>query len=243
MRQGQQNRRGRGRGRKPQNPLSRNLESNGPDVKIRGTASHIAEKYTALARDAQVIGDSVAGESYLQHAEHYNRIIMANQAQQQATLAAQGQGDGMNGSGRDRQNASAEGDGRAQPEAAPAVAASDNSASDNSASDNSASDKSASDKSASDKSATDAVAGTAADPKITCEKTSGSSETPSGGASSKEAGDGEGLARMMARTTKSSGNGADKEKRTKTAKASKAAKKESGSDDAGADDMPDEAVT
>ena len=236
MRQGQQNRRGRGRGRKPQNPLSRNLESNGPDVKIRGTASHIAEKYTALARDAQVIGDSVAGESYLQHAEHYNRIIMANQAQQQATLAAQG--DGMNGSGRDRQNASAEGDGRAQPEAAPAVAASDNSASDKSPSDNSPSDKSAS-----DKSATDAVAGTAADPKITGEKTTGSSETPSGGASSKEAGDDEGLTRMMARSTKSSGNGADKEKPTKAAKAPKAAKKESGSDDAGADDMPDEAVT
>jgi hypothetical protein len=241
MRQGQQNRRGRGRGRKPQNPLSRNLESNGPDVKIRGTASHIAEKYTALARDAQVAGDSVAGESYLQHAEHYNRIIMANQAQQQATLAAQG--DGMNGSGRDRQNTSAEGDGRAQPEAAPAVAATDNSASDKPASDNSASDKSAS-----DKSATDAVAETAADPKITGEKTTGSSETPSGGASSKEAGNDEGLARMMARSTTSSGNGADKEKRTKAAKAPKAAEKESGaddagSDDAGADDMPDEAVT
>jgi len=241
MRQGQQNRRGRGRGRKPQNPLSRNLESNGPDVKIRGTASHIAEKYAVLARDAEVSGDSVAGESYLQHAEHYNRIIMANQAQQQATLAAQG--DGMNGSGRDRQNASAEGDGRAQPEAAPAVAATDNSASDNSASDNSASDNSASDNSASDKNATDALAGTAADPKITGEKTTGSSETPSGGASSKEAGDDEGLARMMARSTKSSGNGADKEKRTKAAKAPKAAKKESSPDDAGADDMPDEAVT
>ena len=42
MRQGQQNRRGRGRGRKPQNPLARNYESNGPDVKIRGTAAHIA---------------------------------------------------------------------------------------------------------------------------------------------------------------------------------------------------------
>jgi hypothetical protein len=82
MRQGQQNRRGRGRGRKVQNPLTRNLESNGPDVKIRGTASHIAEKYAALARDALAAGDTVAGESYLQHAEHYNRIIMANQSQQ-----------------------------------------------------------------------------------------------------------------------------------------------------------------
>lgn len=84
MRQGQQNRRGRGRGgRKPQNPLARNYESNGPDVKIRGTAAHIAEKYMSLARDALASGDMVTAESYLQHAEHYNRIIMAAQAQMQ----------------------------------------------------------------------------------------------------------------------------------------------------------------
>ena len=62
MRQGQQNRRGRGRGgRKPQNPLARNYESNGPDVKIRGTAAHIAEKYMSLARDALASGDMVVG--------------------------------------------------------------------------------------------------------------------------------------------------------------------------------------
>jgi hypothetical protein len=85
MRQGQQNRRGRGRGRKGQNPLSRNYESNGPDVKIRGTAQHVAEKYLALARDAIGSGDLVLGENYLQHAEHYNRIIMAAQAQMQAS--------------------------------------------------------------------------------------------------------------------------------------------------------------
>jgi hypothetical protein len=101
MRQGQQNRRGRGRsnnsssnnnnnnhssssnnnGRKPQNPLSRNYESSGPDVKIRGTAAQIAEKYMTLARDAASSGDSVTAENYLQHAEHYHRIIMAAQAQ------------------------------------------------------------------------------------------------------------------------------------------------------------------
>ncbi len=81
MRQGQQNRRGRGRGRKPQNPLARSFESNGPDVKIRGTAVHIAEKYTTLARDALSSGDLIAAESYFQHAEHYNRIIMAAQTQ------------------------------------------------------------------------------------------------------------------------------------------------------------------
>jgi hypothetical protein len=50
-------------------------------VKIRGTAAHIAEKYMSLARDALASGDLVSAESYLQHAEHYNRIIMAAQAQ------------------------------------------------------------------------------------------------------------------------------------------------------------------
>lgn len=83
MRQGQQqNRRGRGRSRKGQSPLTRNFESNGPDVKIRGTPAHIAEKYMALARDSMSAGDPVLAENYLQHAEHYNRIIMAFREQQ-----------------------------------------------------------------------------------------------------------------------------------------------------------------
>jgi hypothetical protein len=83
MRQGQQNRRGRGRNRKGhQNPLTRSFESNGPDVKIRGTPAHIAEKYMSLARDALASGDPVLAENYLQHAEHYNRIIMAYREQQ-----------------------------------------------------------------------------------------------------------------------------------------------------------------
>jgi hypothetical protein len=56
-------------------------ESNGPDVKIRGTASHIAEKYLQLARDAQSSGDPVAAENYFQHAEHYFRLIAAAQEQ------------------------------------------------------------------------------------------------------------------------------------------------------------------
>lgn len=61
--------------------MARTYESNGPDVKIRGTALHIAEKYLQLARDAQSSGDRVAAESYLQHAEHYFRIVAAAQAQ------------------------------------------------------------------------------------------------------------------------------------------------------------------
>ena len=92
MRPGQQNKRGRGRNnnngnngggnhnRKGSNPLTRTYDSSGPDVKIRGTAQHIAEKYAALARDAQSAGDRVMAENYLQHAEHYNRIIAAAQA-------------------------------------------------------------------------------------------------------------------------------------------------------------------
>ncbi len=81
MRQQQNNKnRMRGRGRKPQNNANRNYESNGPDVKIRGNAAHIAEKYATLARDALSAGDRVIAENYLQHAEHYNRIVLANNA-------------------------------------------------------------------------------------------------------------------------------------------------------------------
>ena len=96
MRPGQ-NKRMRGRNnnnsnnnRKGPNPLTRSYESNGPDVKIRGTAHHIGEKYLQLARDAQSSGDPVMAESYLQHAEHYFRLIAsAQQAQQQAAYGYQ----------------------------------------------------------------------------------------------------------------------------------------------------------
>ncbi len=62
--------------------LNRTLDSSGPDVKIRGTAAHIYEKYQNLARDANSQGDHVGAENYLQHAEHYYRLLAAaNQAQ------------------------------------------------------------------------------------------------------------------------------------------------------------------
>jgi hypothetical protein len=83
MRPGQNKRmRGRNNNRKGPNPLTRSYESNGPDVKIRGTAHHVAEKYLQLARDAQSSGDPVMAESYLQHAEHYFRLIAAAQTAQ-----------------------------------------------------------------------------------------------------------------------------------------------------------------
>lgn len=84
MRNGQNKHRMRGRNRgggKNHNPLTRVYESNGPDVKIRGTANHIAEKYIQLARDATASGDPVAAENYYQHAEHYFRLIAAAQEQ------------------------------------------------------------------------------------------------------------------------------------------------------------------
>ncbi len=56
---------------------NQSFDSNGPDVKIRGTAHQIFEKYLVLARDANVSGDRVSAENYLQHAEHYYRVMVA----------------------------------------------------------------------------------------------------------------------------------------------------------------------
>ena len=110
--------RSRGRGRRPQNNHHHNnhnraFDSTGPDVKIRGTAAHVYEKYLQLARDAGSAGDRVTQENYLQHAEHYYRILMAQGAQlqnQQQQFAQQGgqpngngNGNGGNGDGRPMQ--------------------------------------------------------------------------------------------------------------------------------------------
>ncbi len=81
--------RSRGRGRRPQGSHShhnhnRAFDSAGPDVKIRGTAASVYEKYLQLARDAGSAGDRVMQENYLQHAEHYYRILMAQGGQLQA---------------------------------------------------------------------------------------------------------------------------------------------------------------
>ncbi len=80
MRPGTSSRRGRGRGnRKPHVPSkNQTFDSNGPEVRVRGNAHQVLEKYLALARDAQSAGDRIAAENYFQHAEHYFRIINAN---------------------------------------------------------------------------------------------------------------------------------------------------------------------
>lgn len=93
MRPGQHKQRGRNRNRRHSggggggggggNPLNRVYESNGPDVKVRGTAQTVADKYLQLGRDAMASGDIVMSESYFQHAEHYLRILAAAQAYNQ----------------------------------------------------------------------------------------------------------------------------------------------------------------
>jgi hypothetical protein len=70
---------------------NRTYDSSGPEVKIRGSASHVYEKYLQLARDANSSGDRVMAENYLQHAEHYYRIMAATAAQQAQYQAQQAQ--------------------------------------------------------------------------------------------------------------------------------------------------------
>jgi hypothetical protein len=92
MRHGLSNRRQRGRGsnnqnrgggggNRPQNQRTQVFDSNGPDVRIRGTAHQVTEKYLLLSKDAASAGDRVLAESYLQHAEHYQRIINSWEAE------------------------------------------------------------------------------------------------------------------------------------------------------------------
>lgn len=80
MKHGSNPRRGRsrGNGKRPSNK-NQTFESNGPDVKVRGSAQQVLEKYLSLARDASSSGDRITAESYLQFAEHYYRILSANQ--------------------------------------------------------------------------------------------------------------------------------------------------------------------
>lgn len=67
----------RGNGGKRQSKNS-NFDSNGPDIRVRGNAQQVLDKYLALARDAASAGDRVASENYYQHAEHYYRVLHAN---------------------------------------------------------------------------------------------------------------------------------------------------------------------
>ena len=89
MRQGPNNKRmrGRGNGRKGGNSRNQSFESNGPEVKVRGNAQQVVEKYLTLARDASSTGDRINAESYFQFAEHYYRVMNANAANEQQRLS------------------------------------------------------------------------------------------------------------------------------------------------------------
>jgi len=76
-------------------PLNRNhvFDSSGPDVRVRGTAQQLYEKYQQLGRDSTSVGDRVAAEGFYQHAEHYFRILsVMNQASAQNPQGGQNQG-------------------------------------------------------------------------------------------------------------------------------------------------------
>ncbi|GAB4523223.1 MAG: hypothetical protein Tsb0010_07350 [Parvularculaceae bacterium] len=79
MRPNQNAKRSRGQRRKQGGNINRALDSTGPDVKIRGTAMQIYEKYLQLSRDAQTSGDRIRAENLMQHAEHYFRIVRSLQ--------------------------------------------------------------------------------------------------------------------------------------------------------------------
>lgn len=87
MRQSQKSNRSRGRGNRKGggggNNLNRVYDSAGPEGKVRGTPQQIIDKYVTLARDAQTSGDRVAAENFLQHAEHYQRILIAAMSEQE----------------------------------------------------------------------------------------------------------------------------------------------------------------
>lgn len=75
MRQGNSSRRSRGRGNGKRQPRSNQIDSHGPEVRVRGTAQQVFDKYLALARDATSSGDRIAAENMFQHAEHYSRVL------------------------------------------------------------------------------------------------------------------------------------------------------------------------
>jgi len=62
--------------------VNRVFDSSGPEGKVRGTPQQIIEKYTVLARDAQLSGDRINAENFAQHAEHYQRLL--GEAQREA---------------------------------------------------------------------------------------------------------------------------------------------------------------
>lgn len=137
--------RGRGNsGRKNSNPRSNNFESNGPEVKVRGSAQQVVEKYLALARDATLTDDRVTAENYFQHAEHYYRVMTANgggseQRDQAASQHARSDSQPRQGNAQPSENAAASPEASdAQPASSPAPSPAPSSEDENEADDQAA---------------------------------------------------------------------------------------------------------
>lgn len=107
------------------NIINRVFDSSGPEGKVRGTPQQIIEKYLMLARDAQLSNDRVAEQSFLQHAEHYTRLLgeaqreMAREQDQRQPQFQQGQGGNGNGNGYGSQTPRERGDDGDQPDMTP----------------------------------------------------------------------------------------------------------------------------
>ncbi len=110
MRQSGKNTRQRGRGGRRSNnfgQINRNttLDSNGPDVRLRGNAQQLHEKYTSLGNEAAAAGERISAEAYYQYADHYFRVhstIMANQEDRRQPQQSESSGSApANGSDHD----------------------------------------------------------------------------------------------------------------------------------------------
>lgn len=88
----------------PANVVNRVFDSSGPEGKVRGTPQQIIDKYQTLARDAQLSGDRVAHENFLQHAEHYVRMLGDAQREIDARREQQDQQRQQNQNNHNNQN-------------------------------------------------------------------------------------------------------------------------------------------
>ena len=80
-------------------------------MRVRGNAYQVMEKYLAMARDASAAGDRIAMENYLQHAEHYYRMLNANgDANRARPMRSDGNGAGGHGNGANGVEGQAEDD-------------------------------------------------------------------------------------------------------------------------------------
>lgn len=97
------NKRSRNKPNRPRtlgNIVNRVFDSSGPEGKVRGTPQQIIDKYTLLARDAQLSGDRVAAENFLQHSEHYTRMLNEAQAEMMREAEQRGGQNGMQNGGQ-----------------------------------------------------------------------------------------------------------------------------------------------